>query len=340
LTDTCALRRQEALAKPLKEATMTDSPTRLEHKGRRILLRLIGGGLLLAGLFSVFLGPIEMICFTFFSEGGRFAYEGFGFGSFMFGNLAAQIMGYYLIGALLIPIGYGTLTLQRWARHLTLAMLRFWVVAGLPLILAAFFVLLSSKDVTLPTVIVVAVLLAASYLLLPRLGTRFYDSAGTRQSFREQETNATWIEGIPVPALALGYVFASFLLILHTHIYFNGMFPLFGTWLSGLPGIVAIDIALCSLAVVLWGTLRRSSWGWWGGLAYFSLMALSYVLTLLSSTWQGILSTADFPAYEVEILQGIPAQGYHLAILVGVPFALTIWLIVRARPCFERQDRR
>jgi hypothetical protein len=301
-------------------------------------LRLIGAGLLLAGLFAVFLGPVEMVCFYFFSEGGRFAYEGFGFGSFMFGNLSAQIMGYYLIGALLVPVGYGTLTLQRWARHLTLAALRFWVVAGLPLILAFFFVLVSSKEVTPPTAIVASVLLVAAYLLLPGLGARFYDSPGTRQSFRERETSATWIEGIPVPILALGYVFAFYLLVLHTHIYFNGMFPLFGAWLSGLPGIVAIDIGILTLAVVLWGTLRRSVWGWWGGLAYFSLMALSYVLTLLSSTWQGILSTADFPAYEIAILQGIPAQGYHLAIIVGVPFALTIWLIVRSRPCFGRQS--
>jgi hypothetical protein len=319
---------------------MMSIPTRIERRGRRTILRLIGAVLLLGGLLAAFLGPAEMYCFYLFSAGGRFAYEGFGFGSFMFGNLAAQIMGYYLIGALLVPVGYGTLTLQRWARHLTLAALRFWVVAGLPLVLAFLFVLVSSKEVTLPFVIVVAVLLTAAYLLLPGLTVRFYDSPGTRQSFGGQAATAAWIERIPVPVLALGYVFAFYLLILHTHIYFNGMFPLFGSWLSGLPGIVAIDIAICSLAVVLWGTLRRSAWGWWGGLAYFSLMALSYVLTLLSSTWQGILSTADFPAYEVAILQGIPAQGYHLAILVGVPFALTIGLIVRARPCFEWQDGR
>jgi hypothetical protein len=201
-------------------------------------------------------------------------------------------------------------------------------------------VLVSSKDVALPFVIVAGVLLAASYFLLPGLGTRFYNSPGTRQSFRMRGTSPAWIETIPVPVLALGYVFAFFLLVLHTHIYFNGVFPLFGVWLSGLPGIVAIDLATCALAVVLWGTLRRRTWAWWGGLAYFSLTALSYVLTLLSSTWQGILSTADFPAYEVAILQGIPAQGYHLAILVGVPFGLTIGLIVRAKPCFGLQRGR
>ena len=40
-----------------------------------------------------------MYCFYLFSEGGRFHYEGFGFGSFMFGNIASQIVGYYLIAA-------------------------------------------------------------------------------------------------------------------------------------------------------------------------------------------------------------------------------------------------
>jgi hypothetical protein len=41
-----------------------------------------------------------------FSEGGSFSYEGFGFGSFMFGNIASQVIGYYLIAAVLIVVGY------------------------------------------------------------------------------------------------------------------------------------------------------------------------------------------------------------------------------------------
>jgi hypothetical protein len=257
----------------------------------------------------------------------------------MFGNLAAQIMGYYLIAALLVPIGYGTLTLQRWARHLTLAALRFWVVAGLPLILAAFFVLLSSKEVSLAFAIVSAILLAASYLLLPGLGVRFYESPATRHSFRVQDTQPSWIEGIPVPVLGLAYVLAFLLLVVHTHIYFNGMVPLFGIWLSGLNGIVWLDASMLVLALLLWGILRIRPWAWWGALGYVSLLALSYVITLLRSSWQGILSTAAFPAFEVQILQGIPARGYHLAALVGIPFLLTIGLILRARLHFGPPDR-
>ena len=191
----------------------------------------------------------------------------------------------------------------------------------------------------MPVVIVAGILLAASYLLLPRLAIRFYDSAGTTQSLRPQGPNTTWVETIPVPVLALGYVFSFFLIILHAHIFFHGIFPLFGLWVSGLTGIALIDISILSLLLMLWDTLRTVRWAWWGVLAYFSLMALSYVITLLSSTWQEILSTAGFPTFEMGILQGIPLQGYHLSILVGIPFLLTIGLILRARPHFGPQDR-
>ena len=65
------------------------------YKDRMWFLTVIGGFLLLAGIAVAFLGPAEMYCFYLFSEGGRFHYEGFGFGSFMFGNIAGQIIRHY-----------------------------------------------------------------------------------------------------------------------------------------------------------------------------------------------------------------------------------------------------
>jgi len=61
-------------------------PPRIQHRG--LVFRFSGVVMLLAGIGSLALGPVEMVCFTWFEEGGRFAYDGFGFGSFMFGNMA------------------------------------------------------------------------------------------------------------------------------------------------------------------------------------------------------------------------------------------------------------
>ena len=43
-------------------------------------------------------------------------HEGFGFGSFLFANIAVQVGGYYVIAMLLIPLGYGHVRVRRWAR--------------------------------------------------------------------------------------------------------------------------------------------------------------------------------------------------------------------------------
>ncbi len=86
----------------------------MEHRDRRLVLVALGLVLLLAGIGCAFLGPVELYVFYLFSEGGRFSYDGFRFGSFMFGNIAIQVAGYYLAAAVLVPLGYGHLRLRRW----------------------------------------------------------------------------------------------------------------------------------------------------------------------------------------------------------------------------------
>jgi len=72
----------------------------------------IGALLLVVGSVAAVMGPLETHCFSLFSESGRFHYPGYGYGSFMFGNIACQIAGYYLIALILIPLGYGHLMLH------------------------------------------------------------------------------------------------------------------------------------------------------------------------------------------------------------------------------------
>ena len=318
---------------------MSTTSVESQPKDRRLVLRLVGLGLILIGVSAAFLGPLEMFCFYLFSEGGMFHFEGFKFGSFMFGNLAAQIMGYYFIAAVLVPVGYGTLRLRSWSRHLSLAIIRFWIVAGLPLIVAFFFVLISSKDIAFLIAITAAVLLMASYLLLPAIAIRFYENLDADLHFNHQDANLSWIEVIPVPILALGYVLSFFILILHTQIFFNGIFPIFGAWKTGLEGIILIDVSIISLIAILWGIMKAKKWAWWGVLVYFGVMTFSYIITFLASSWDEILSALNFPSFEMEILQGLPLKGYYFAIFAGLPFFLTIVLIVRSRPYFQSHKK-
>ena len=151
-----------------------------DYKDKSPILIAIGVLSLLAGTGIAFLGPVEVYCFYLFTEGGRFHYPGFGFGSFMFGNIAAQIACYYLIAAVLIPFGYGHVTRRRWARPLGLTLVWCWLILGIPLGILFILVLLASKETSVAGAIVAIVWVGAAYLILPRLLLRFYKSRDLR----------------------------------------------------------------------------------------------------------------------------------------------------------------
>ena len=302
------------------------------YRDRTVHIAGIGVILLSIGIPIALLGPAEMYCFTLFSEGGPFHYQGFGFGSFMFGNIASQIAGYYLIAALLIPLGYGHLKARRWARRLSVTLLWAWLVVGAPLVILVFFVLVASKELSLFAAILAMILLAASYLIVPGALIRFYGSRDVRLTFERKDPDASWVERVPMPALVLGTLLLFYAFMLHIPILFNGVFPLFGRYLVGLQGILALDLSIACLACLSWGVFRQRTWAWWGSLVYLGTLTLSLVSTLVSSSYADILAVMRFPPREMEFLEGLPLQGVHLAALIGVPLALTLGVAILAKP--------
>ncbi len=309
----------------------------MDYKDRRRILTAIGVLLLLIGIAAAVLGPAEMYCFYLFSEGGPFHYEGFGFGSFMFGNIAAQIIGYYLIAILLLPAAYGHLRLRRWARPLALTLLYSWLVVGVPLTLVFLLVLFTAKDLSPVGALIAVILLGLSYLLVPGLMIRFYQSRDVRLTLETRDPGSYWIEQRPLPILVLSFLLLLYAVCLHVPIFFRGMFPFLGSWLSDLEGILALDLSILCLVCLLWGVLRSRAWAWWGSLIYFGLLTVSSTLTLSRSSYPDILSKLRFPPTEMEALQGLPFQGIHLAVLVGIPLLITLGVIVLSKRHFGQR---
>ncbi len=298
-------------------------------------LRTLGALLLAAGLGLAYLAPLESYCFYLFAEGGRFHQPGFGVGSFMFGNIAAQIVGYDPLAAMLTPLGYGYLRVRRWARHLAEALAQAWIVAGLPFVVAFLAVLLMSKSVP-PSVAIGATLwLALAYPGLPWLVRRLHRLPAVEAAFARDTSPPVWIEAIPASLVGLAVVYALVWLALHVLILMNGLYPWFGVWRTGLEGITWLGASALLLAILCWGTLLQRRWAWWGGLLLVGAMGVSWVVTLASTTWLGLLATLQFAADEASIFQGVPLQGWHLAVAVGLPVALLLGQLVRARAGFE-----
>ncbi len=304
-----------------------------------VVLAVIGVLFLLVGIIAAFYGPIEMYCFYLFSEGGRFHYEGFGFGSFMFGNLATQIIGYYVIAAVAIPLGYGHLKVRRWVRPLAVTLLWSWLVVGLPLAIIGFLVLITAKELPLLAIVAAMILLAMGYFVIPGLLIRFYQSQNVRAIFEAKDSALHPLDTYPIPILVLCTLYIFYIVVLHIPIFFNGAFPFFGVFFFGMEGIFLLDVSIWYLALLAWGTLQKRRWAWWGALVYFLLMTLSLILTLPRSNYADILSGMNFPPTEMEMLGGVPAQGIHFAVLIGVPLLATLGAIVLSRRHFVRDDQ-
>jgi hypothetical protein len=312
----------------------------VDYRDRTPFLILFGAILLLVGVAMAIVAPLEMYCFYLFSEGGRFHYEGFGFGSFMFANIAAQIAGYYLIAIVALPLGYGHVKRLRWARTVSLTLLGFWLLAGIPLIVAFLFVLVTSKGLSLLTGMVTIVGLALSYHVVPGLLIWFYRSKDVRLTFEAKDPHSYWIERIPLPVLVVCSVFVFAIIVLHILILFNGAFPLFTTLVFDMPGFVLIDLSILILVALICGLLGLRNWAWWGSLVYWGLLTFSVIAALCRSSFADILAGMRFPPLEMEAFSGVPLHGAHLAALFGVPILATLGLLVYSKRYFGRSGER
>jgi hypothetical protein len=252
----------------------------------------------------------------------------------MFGNIASQIVGYYLIAVLFIPLGYGHLKMWRWVRTLSLTLLWSWLVVGAPLIVMVFFILAASKDLSLPAALIALIFLGLSYLVFPGLLIRFYQGRDVRRTFETKDAKSYWVEGLPIPILVLSSLYSFYIIVLHLLVLFNGMFPVFGVFRFGYQGIVLLDIAIACLVCIIWGTLRLRLWAWWGSVILLGLFTFSTVLTLFRSSYSTILSGLAFPQREMEFLGGLPFQGYHFAVLAGIPLLITWGLAILSKRHF------
>jgi hypothetical protein len=313
---------------------MTDHPSQVLYRDRSRLLTAIGALLLLIGTGCALLGPVELYCFYLFSEGGRFHFEGFGFGSFLFAVIAVQIVGYCVIAAVCLPLGYGHLRLLRWARKITLAGLGFWLAAGIPLVLVFLAMFVMFKDPSAATLLATLPLMLLLYPVLPIVLARFYRSHDVTQTFEAADGQSNWTDALPLPILVLCMLYIFFILVTHTAVLFRGAFPLFGSLVTDLPGFVLIAAAMALLVLLIGGTLKRQLWAWWGGLACFLVAIVSLLWTFARLSWTDILSTMVFAPLETEALSGIPASGWHISAFFAPPLLATLGVILASRQHF------
>lgn len=129
-------------------------------------------------------------------------------------------------------------------------------------------------------VLVPVIVIGFLFVLVPIPFILFYQAESVRRTCVERDPVSRWTDACPVPVLAaavwLWVGAAMFALMPFSQ---NGVFPLFGTIISGAPGSV---ICLIAAAVWLWagfGFYRLNRRAWWITVAVFLLMMTSALIT-------------------------------------------------------------
>jgi hypothetical protein len=301
------------------------------------IARLLGAALLLIGVVSALIGPAETHVFYWFEDGGRFHYEGAGFGSLMFANIATQIAGYYVIAVLCIPLGYGHLKLRWWVPSVMKTLLIDWLIVGLPLSLLALIILVTSKALSVIMVPFVGLGFILLYPVIPILLLWFYRSPSAQDAFEAAETRSNWLVVTPEPVKVAVTLLVLLALGLHLPLLFDGLFPLFGRAVFGLSGTLLVDLSIAATVVIIWGISKRHYWSWWCAIGFLGFITTSWAVTFLNIPPHDIIARMPLAPLEVEALSGVPMRGYHLALFAGVIPAAALIAVAVSHRAFRRR---
>lgn len=307
----------------------------------RVLLKIIGFALILVGLVAAYYGPLEIFVFYLFSEGGRFHYDGFGVGSIWFAALVVQNIGYYVIAAICIPIGIGHLKLRRWALTLTQLYIWFWLGAGILLaanliaLIPQTFNLELSQDQLITRLAIIGVFTFFSLILLPVLALWFYRNKKVSSLFWENDPYTYWTENFPFPLLALLLLYVIMIMVMHTAIFLQSLFPVFGQIIFGRQSVYLISLCILVLGILTVGIIRLKDWAWWGSLVYLTLLSVSSLISFSQHSFYEIIQMMSLPTFEKELLEELTlVHDFYLVGLVAAPLLAALGLLIYSKRYF------
>jgi len=304
-----------------------------------LLIKILGILQLAIGLLSLGIAPLEIYSFYLFSEGGRFYYDGFGVGSFLYGLIFAQIIGYYLIAFIFIPIGYGHLTLKLWALKLSKSCIWFWILFGLP-IMMFFLPLLSMKEIEVKyPIFFSAFIILLFIIIIPGLLLSFYNQKNVKELFQNKNYSDAGIRNIPTNGYLLLLVYILYIMIFHIMLFYKGIFPFFGKFLIDFKGLLLYDLCVLLMFLLIYGLLKRKYWTWILSITFFVLMSISTITTLINYQYINIIELLDFPKLENDIFMKLPLKSSYILIAIVGILLLTIILIIKTKSYYIKERK-
>lgn len=251
-------------------------------------LRVFGGLTILMGCFS---GLLVLLLFWASSIEPQLADA-----SASNASILPGVLVYGTISVILIWLGVGSIQARRWARAILLVVAwsaLFIGVVSLPFVGIASFQAMKSAQASLPAgqppmpssamlaVVCATVLIFGTIMVaLPAIWVFFYSKSDVKATCESRDPVTRWTDRCPLPVLAVSlWLAVGAVSMLLMPLAANGVFPLFGTLVSGTAGTA---VFLVLTVVWIWaarGFYRRDIKAWWTIVIWTVLFAISHVVT-------------------------------------------------------------
>ncbi len=262
------------------------------------------------------------------------------------GVMVQAMVFYLLIAVALIWLGIGLVRARRWAWTLTVVLSWMWLIIGVVSFVAFVFLIgpmmweSMARDGKVPREMIMGMLMvmglfvACVYILLPGLFLVLCHRESVRATCQRRDPKIRWTDRCPMPVLALSIMLASSLVSLSSLVAYGCVVPLFGVFISGAAGAVAIALLAIVLIYLAWGTYRLQMAAWWGTLVLWIVGILNSAVTFSRGGLMELYEKMGLPAEQLEMVRksGLVeslAQWGPLASLVGGAAVVACLLYVR-----------
>ena len=291
------------------------------HKDRSLGLVIFGVLQILVGGCCAALVPLSLVAQWLGKIGGVASID-------VRSALPAMVV-YAALATVFVWLGIGSIRARRWARELSLSLSWVWFLTGICSLIFAWLLLpsalselageggFSPEVVVLVTVLTTAVL-GFVYVLLPGAFVLFFRSPHVAATCRARDPSHQWTDDLTQRLLTLIIVWVLSAVSVLVMPAYRFAVPFFGVVLAGWAGAFVWSVILIGCVVLVWGSVRREPWAWWGAMIAVLLAAFSTVLTFLRLDAVEVIRAMDLPDDQAALITGVMMPDRWVVILFWI----------------------
>jgi hypothetical protein len=172
---------------------------------------------------------------------------------------------------------------------------------------------------------------------IPGLLLFFYNQKSVIELFHSPDDKGNVSQIMPVRSYLVLLVLSLFILLFHILIFYQGIFPMFGKFLTGLSGITIYGLLILIMILLIYGIINKVYISWIVSIVLFSILIVSSIITILSYKYSEIIELLKFPKLENDIFVKFPLKSIYLLIPILYILTASLIIIIRSKKYFNKQ---